>query len=246
MDSIPYSQLARIYDKVMAHVNYKMWAEYVRNLFQFADIPIQTLVDLSCGTGKHIAFMAKSKLKVAGCDLSKEMLKRAAQKSALKKVPFFVNDAVTIALKRDSFDAAVMLYDSINYIFDDKDVLHLLDEISRILKPGGIFIFDIVTKAGLKRTFDNYYESDSWNGLAYQRRSWFNSKEQTQHNEFYLLFNGNSFREEHIQFIRPGEEWKRLIKKSGMNLIQEFSNFTFLPVDQKSERIHFVCRKEIQ
>lgn len=246
MDSIPYSQLARIYDKVMAHVNYKMWAEYVRNLFQFADIPIQTIVDLSCGTGKHMSFLSRHKIKVCGCDLSLEMLKIARKKTALKNAPFFVNDAVSTAVKKDVFDAAVMLYDSINYVFEDKNVVLLLDDIARILKPGGIFVFDIVTKEGLKRTFDNYYESDSWNGLAYQRRSWFNTSRQTQHNEFHFLFNGHSFREEHIQLIRPCEEWVRFIEKSGMNLIQEFSNFTFLPADKKSERIHFVCRKELQ
>jgi ubiquinone/menaquinone biosynthesis C-methylase UbiE len=244
MKSIPYSQLARIYDKVMSHVNYKMWTSYVKNLFQFADHPVKSLVDLSCGTGKHLTFFAKSKIALAGSDKSLAMLQTAKRKPALKSLPLFTGDVSHIALKSELFDAAIMLYDSINYILQDDQMEKMFDEVSRILKPGGLFIFDVVTEQGLKHCFEDHYESNSWNGLAYQRRSWFDAVKRIQHNEFLFLYNGESHKEEHIQLIRERDEWIRLVEKSRMKLIQEFSNFTFLPADRKSERIHYICKKE--
>lgn len=244
MNSIPYSQLARIYDRVMSHVNYKMWSSYIKNLFQFSDRPVRKLVDLSCGTGKHLSFLKRSTIQVAGADKSTAMLKTAKRKQSLKGVPLIVSDANRTAFKSELFDAVIMLYDSINYLIQEQSVMSLFEEVERILKPGGIFIFDVVTKEGLQNRFEDYYESNSWNGLAYQRRCWFNAADKTQHNEFCFLFNGDSFREEHVQIIREKNEWQTLIEKSRMKLIQEFSNFTFLPADNKSERIHFVCRKE--
>ena len=224
----------------MAHVNYDMWSQYIKNLFQFADLKVRKVVDLSCGTGSHLAFIKSKKIQVVGADKSFEMLASGKRNN----LNFIVNDAKQIAFKSGSFDVALMLYDSINYLENDDNIIILLNEAERILNPGGIFIFDFVTKEGLKECFDEYYESNTWDGLAYQRRSWFNAARKTQHNEFVFLYNGKSFMEEHTQYIRENDEWSRLVKKSKMNLIEEFSNFSFLPADSKSERVHFVCRKE--
>lgn len=242
MISTQYRRLAEIYDKVMSHVNYKMWAEHVNNLFQFSDINISHILDISCGTGKHIKFLQSRKRKIIGADLSLAMLK-ASNKNVAKDAKLIANDARFIAFKKDSFDAILMLYDSVNYMLTTRDVERLLLEVYRVIKPGGLFLFDFVTQEGLKDCYDDYYESDSWDGLAYERHSWFEKQEKIQHNEFLFLFNGKSYKESHIQKIRDINEWRQLIKKSKMQLSHEFSNFSLLPPDRKSERIHFVCRK---
>jgi len=245
MNSIQYSRLATIYDKVMSHVNYKMWAEYINNLFQFSDIKVSTILDISCGTGKHIMFLNKKQRKIVGADISFPML-IAARENNHKSINLVANDAQITAFKNESFDTVLMMYDSINYMLKDKQVDRLLTEIHRVLKPGGIFIFDFVTKEGLKDCYDDYYESDSWDGLAYERHSWFSKKGKTQHNEFLFLFNGESFKESHIQQIHDINKWRDLVKKSKMQLSHEFSNFSLLPPDKYSERIHFICKKELE
>ncbi|NOG45259.1 MAG: class I SAM-dependent methyltransferase [Calditrichaeota bacterium] len=246
MFSAPYSQLAQIYDRVMVHVNYKMWASYVKNLYQFAEVKIEKVVDLSCGTGKHISFLLNDNNSFTGADLSRKMV--LAAKANLKKnnrTSFLVNDARNIALKNQSTDVLLMLYDSINYLLEDLEVESLFNEIYRVLTPGGIFIFDYVTEEGLKECFDGYYESDSWDGMAYERHSNYSQKEKLQYNRFNLLFNGQPFFEEHVQRIRPSAEWKKFIKKSKVHLCAEFSNFSNSKPNIKSQRIHFVCRKNL-
>jgi len=244
MNSIPYSKLATIYDKVMSHVNYKMWAEHINNLFQFSDLHILQVLDLACGTGKHIKFLKRKNRKIFGADFSYPMLSIAKQNNVSCK-KLITNDARKIAFKNNSFDAVLMLYDSINYMLTDNDINLLFSEVYRILNPGGVFIFDFVTVEGLKNCSDDYFESDSWDGLAYERHSWFSKKDKIQHNEFLFLFNGESYKELHIQKIRDIGRWKHLIKKTKMQLSHEFSNFSLLAPNMYSERIHFICKKEL-
>ena len=242
MNSIPYSQLAIIYDKVMFHVNYKMWTEYIFNLLRLSKINIKNVLDLSCGTGKHIQYLQKKKWHITGADLSFAML-RIAQTNLQNATGLVGNDARFCAFKNETFDVVLMLYDSINYMLTEQETLLLLSEVNRVLKRGGIFIFDFVTMRGLKDCYEDYYESNSWDGLAYERHSWFKKEHKIQHNDFLFLYNGHSFKEEHIQKIPDLNEWRNMIKKSEMQLSHEFSNFSLLPPDRKSERIHFVCRK---
>ncbi len=245
MNSTPYSQLAQIYDKVMAHVNYKMWAEYIKRLYHFTDSKIDRTVDLSCGTGKHISFLSHKRGSFIGADYSQQMIFVARSNLSQKRQTLlFVNDARYIALKTQSVNIVLMLYDSVNYLLEDSDVINLFSEVCRILAPGGIFIFDFVTESGLEECFDGYYETDSWDGIAYERQSQYSKKEKIQYNKFNFLFNGEPFFEEHIQRIRTSEEWKDFIAKSKMHLSGEFSNFSMSAPNRQSKRIHFVCKKE--
>jgi ubiquinone/menaquinone biosynthesis C-methylase UbiE len=246
MHSAPYSQFAKIYDKVMAHVNYKMWAEYIKSLFQYTDLTIERIVDLSCGTGKHIRFLQSGKVHVIGADCSKSMVTVAKSYRYLNdKIKFLVNDARKIAFKNQTTDVVLMLYDSINYLVEDEEIENLFEEVYRILKPGAIFIFDFVTEVGLEECFGEYYESDTWDGNAYERHSLYSKKEKRQYTKFNFLYNGQPFIEEHVQQIRTRSQWKGLIKKSKMHLCAEFSNFSHSLPSRKSERIHFVCQKEL-
>ncbi len=223
-----------------------MWSEYIKQLYQFTELNIKNVLDLSCGTGKHIDRLQGENIFFIGADYSGEMVKAAAinLKKSINHPCLLVNDARHVAIKNASLDVVLMLYDSINYLLDTRDVEKLFFEIGRILKPGGIFIFDFVTEAGLQECFDGYYESENWDGLAYERESRYSKKEKLQYNTFKFLFNGRPGMEEHIQKVRTAEEWKKFVQKSKMHLTAEFSNFSLSLPNPKSERIHFVCKKE--
>lgn len=241
MISAPYSKLARIYDNVMTHVNYPKWAGYVSSLLKNQNIKIDNIIDITCGTGKHLLNMHLNDMQILGSDFSLEMILEARKNLSGKKVRFITQDVRNIALKEKSVEAVIMLYDSINYLLSEWEVLQVFQEVKRILKKNGIFIFDIVTQEGLRDCFKDYFESDSWGGLAYERHSWYSFKDKIQHNEFLFLYNGKSYKEVHLQKIRTLKKWRTLIAKSNMKLSQEFSNFSKLKANEKSERVHFVC-----
>ncbi len=239
-DSAPYSMLSQIYDRVMAHVNYKAWAGYVSSLFAFYPGKVKKVADIACGTGKHMGFLKKKDLLVVGLDLSLPMLAEA-RKSGHNLLA--VSDSVALPLRAESQQAVLMLYDSINYLLEEQDIMILFSEVARVLAPRGIFIFDVVTREGVRQCFDNYYESDSWNGLAYERHGWFSQKDNLQYNDFYFLYHGESYKERHVQKIRNDAVWTELIAQSPLNMKAAFENLTHKDARKQSERIHFICAK---
>ncbi len=240
--SRPYEELAEIYDKIMHHVHYRRWAGYVERLFDYYNAPVSRLIDLSCGTGKHLRSLKAKNRSLIGVDISLPMLRVARRKRSLRRVPLVCADFGASPFKKNSFDIVLILYDSINYIIDDKDIVRVFGEVKRLLKEDGLFIFDVVTPYACEEFFLDYTERDHFNGTECLRHSWYRKDEQMQYNEFEIIADGKVYHELHKQKIRENEQWKQIIFKNNFELIEAFNNFTFIEATQYSERIHFVCR----
>lgn len=238
----PYEELAVVYDRIMSHVHYRRWAGYIERLFKYYDAPISNLIDLSCGTGKHLISLKAKNRRLYGSDLSIFMLKEAKRKRGFRKIPVVCSNFAEIPFKNKIFDIVLILYDSINYIIDDDDIPRVFGQVKYLLKKGGLFIFDVVTPFACEEFFLDYTEQESWKGISCSRHSWYRKDQQMQFNEFEISINGEIYRELHQQKIREKSEWIEIIRKNNFELIQAFNNFTFVEATLYSERIHFVCR----
>ena len=238
-----YTALASIYDHVMDHVDYQKWAEYIFDIFKFAQVKVEKILDISCGTGELLSYMNPQKYKIIASDISLDMLMILMKKKVFNKVPVFAADSVTIPLKPEGIDAALMLYDSINYHTDQKDLYLSMREISRILKPGGLFIFDTVTRWHCRTYFHNDFEEQFWEDMGYTRRSRFDSRENLQYNEFDIYISGRNYHESHVQRIYGINELHRIIDKAQLKVLAIFDEFSLNKATKRSQRIHFVCRK---
>jgi SAM-dependent methyltransferase len=238
----PYDELANIYDNVMHHVHYRRWAGYLERLFSYHNAPLVNLIDLSCGTGKHLRSLKKKGRNIYGSDLSLSMLRVAKNRYSLKKTPFICADFSAVPFKNDFFDVVLILYDSINYVIDDNLLHKLFGQVKNLLKDDGLFIFDVVTPFACEEFFLNYTEADSFKGVETNRHSWYRSDQQMQYNEFIIKRNGNVYTELHQQKIRKNSEWEEIIRKNNFELIHAFNNFTFVEATPYSERVHFVCQ----
>ena len=241
----PYQQLAILYDTVMEHVNYKQWARYVLALIDKYGAGKQTVCDLACGTGSLLPYLAGRKRRVVGCDLSLSMLRRAKEKFSGQNVPLICADFRAVPLAESVCDAAVILYDSINYLHSGEEILNLFGEAARILKPGGVLVFDAVLPYVCREVFDGYEDVRFLSSdLGYRRQSWFDRQEGVQYNRFQIYANGQVFEELHRQRIWTLSEWREIIEKNrSLNLQAIHGDFTFRNVRPKSERAHFVLRK---
>lgn len=240
----PYKFLSEIYDLVMNHVNYKQWARYIQTLLSANAKMATRIADLSCGTGSLLSNLSFTKKHFLGCDLSLDMLVQAAAKKYLAQTDLLCMDFKNIPLKTSCLDVAVALYDSVNYLMDEQQADMFFMEATRILKPGGILIFDAVTPYICKTAFRDYHESQYYDeNYSYERRSWYDATEQIQYNKFRINRNGVQVEELHQQKIRSISQWKKRALNNSLKIEAVYSNFTFLPVHRKSERAHFVCRK---
>jgi demethylmenaquinone methyltransferase/2-methoxy-6-polyprenyl-1,4-benzoquinol methylase len=110
-----------------------------------ADNPAHVM-DLCTGTGDLAVRMAKmgdGNVEVTGYDYSQPMLDLAKKKALKNKVPgieFRQGDAAAMPFSDGSFDSIGIAFAFRNLTFKNFDTPKFLDEIHRVLKPGGRFV----------------------------------------------------------------------------------------------------------
>lgn len=109
------------------------------------------VLDVACGTGRHAVLLARRGASVLGVDASPEYLRAA--RSAARDLPtarFVRGDMRRIPLVGE-FDAAINLWTSFGYFARPEDDLRVLRGVARALKPGGLFLIDVIDYGWLKR-----------------------------------------------------------------------------------------------
>ncbi|MCA9508328.1 MAG: class I SAM-dependent methyltransferase [Myxococcales bacterium] len=103
---------------------------------------IKSVLDLSCGTGLQVFFLAEHGYDVTGCDINAKMLNIAKDKVKNKKskIKFIEGDMRTS--KVGTFDAVITIFNAIGHL-TKKDFSKAIKNIGKNLKEGGLYIFDI-------------------------------------------------------------------------------------------------------
>jgi ubiquinone/menaquinone biosynthesis C-methylase UbiE len=106
-----------------------------------------SVLDVGCGTGSLLASLKRPRLKLAGADLSPEMIKEARKRLG-KTADLKVANSERLPWKAGSFDLVVTT-DSIHHWPNPK---RAFSEIKRVLKKGGhVVIADVYAPAPLRQ-----------------------------------------------------------------------------------------------
>lgn len=103
---------------------------------------VTTVLDLTCGTGSQVFWLAERGFDVVGADISEKMLAIACEKAKQKNMPlrFELGDMRTSQVGQ--FDAVLTIFNSIGHL-TKADLELTLQNIHANLNPGGLYIFDI-------------------------------------------------------------------------------------------------------
>ena len=102
---------------------------------------VQTVLDLGCGSGNDVRHFAHLGLAVVGLDYSKEALTYAAAKPSPSAYFVLADMAAGLPFPAACFDA-VMANVAI-HMFSDTLTRALVQDVKRILRPGGVFLFHV-------------------------------------------------------------------------------------------------------
>jgi ubiquinone/menaquinone biosynthesis C-methylase UbiE len=102
-------------------------------------IPQGRILVLGCGAGRTLPYLHKHNLAISAIDFSPEMILQARQKFSSVCDTIEVMDATKLTFADNSFDYVFFPFHGIDNITPDKKPV--LQEVSRVLKPSGIFIF---------------------------------------------------------------------------------------------------------
>lgn len=158
----PYSVLARFYDRLNT-ADYGKVKHLIDALFAEYGIPPRaTLLDLACGTGSLTCRYAVEGYDMIGVDLSPEMLAEAQNNAAQTGVfPLFLCQDMRKLDLYGTVDGGFCLFDSMNYLPHEQDLVTVFGRLKHFIAPGGIFVFDLNTKRKFETTYgDRTYVFD--------------------------------------------------------------------------------------
>jgi SAM-dependent methyltransferase len=110
----------------------------------------ENVLDVACGEGSFAVAMAKLGFQVTGVDQSQRMIDLAGERAAEAgaEVCFMVEDMRDLPFNEE-FDLVTCFFDSMNYLLTIRDLQDAIQGAYRVLRPGGLYIFDINTVYGL-------------------------------------------------------------------------------------------------
>jgi SAM-dependent methyltransferase len=249
-----YSALAPFYDKMMAHVEYDQWVTYIKKILaSYAPTTPPVLFEIGGGTGLLGGKLIQEGFTYAGSDLSITMCVQARKRG----VPFFAADARSLPLKKaECFDLIIFLFDGINYLQSLDEYAQTFTEVRSYLKPQGLFLFDVTTRANSLKNFNEFVDAADFGEQFFFRRSYFHGNDSMQYNDFTIFTkntNGNNaseatcvfqkFSEHHAQKVFPISSLKEAIPRGLFHIVGIWDNFSFKHATSRSERVHFLLKK---
>jgi SAM-dependent methyltransferase len=136
-----FSDYANFYDLYYTEKDYPSEVNFVLELAsRFGNKP-ETVLDMGCGTGRHMEQFVKKGLKCDGFDLSPEMLAQARQRLAGKDVTLTEGNLITFENGK-KYDLVIAMFAVMGYLTENEQLLAGLRTAFNHLNPEGIFVFD--------------------------------------------------------------------------------------------------------
>jgi ubiquinone/menaquinone biosynthesis C-methylase UbiE len=133
-----YTQSARFYDALYHFKDYAAASTQLLTLLQQHNPNAETLLDVACGTGKHLEYL-REHYQVEGLDLNPEMLEVA--RGRCPDVSFHQGNMVTFGLGR-RFDVVTCLFSAIGYVKTVDNLKRTVANMASHLRPGGIVVIE--------------------------------------------------------------------------------------------------------
>lgn len=203
---------------------------------EFFPRPPARVLDLGCGAGRTTIGLAERGYQVVGIDLSSNLLALAHRR--FEALPFHRGDASSLAYRSSSFDAALFSYNGIDCIYPVPARIRCMQEVFRVLRPGGLFLLSSHNSIGAVFSGGFFYARGYWNALknlAAQRGN-------PHLTNWYLWYP----EEEQYLYSAPPDRTREQLERAGFELraARGFRNETRpRPIFWRHQHVHFVAVK---
>ena len=214
---------------------------------------VNTVLDLTCGTGSQVFFLTKYGYKVIGSDFSPALLEIARKKALKEKLDIKFIDGDMRTLNIGQFDAVITIFNAIGHL-TKADFEKAIRNIYKNLKFGGVYIFDIFNlqamtdavvhdlRMDLKKTINNtqihniqYSIIDRINGFL------------TSYDSLTIQKNAKileKFKNEFTLQIYTAKELQNMLIKNGFEIVGQYGMDGSEFLEEKTLNILTVAKKK--
>lgn len=232
------------YPFMFSEEKFKAAVEEVDKILQLIDLKGTAILDLCCGPGRYSVELAKRGLAVTGVDRSPFLLDKAKARAKAEGVGIeWIQQDMREFVRSEAYDFVLSMFTSFGYFDNKDDDLRVLYNILSSLKPGGIFLIDVMGKERLARIFQPTTSEKLPDGsLLVQRHEIFDDWTRVR-NEWIVMKDGEvqSFKFHHT--IYSGQELRDRLEGVGFREVKLFANLDGKEYGLDAQRLIAVGKK---
>lgn len=215
--------------------------------------PEHRVLDLCCGPGRHMVFLARKARRVVGLDLSEVLLGQARRywteyfgAVAQDQGPaMLVRGTMSLLpFAEGSFDRIVNLFTSFGYFEEEAHNRAVLAEVGRLLRPGGQFVIDHINRQSLLATLRPRSERELPDGRRLiETRHWSEQTERVTKDVRCLEPGGGERRwHESVRVYTPGQ-METMLREAGLEPVGRMGDYEGAAWREDAGRMIVIARK---
>ena len=194
----------------------------------------KAVLDLACGAGRHTLSLLDRGYQTLGLDLSLTLLTQPPP------FPRVAGDIRRLPFADHSFDWVLNFFTSFGYFDDERENFEVLEELRRVLAPGGRFLIDLFNR---ERVIEGLVpnETREMDGAVAEIERWFDQSTQRVNKRIRIVSpdgRSRSFVESVRAYTEP--EVTIGLKWAGLEADEVFGDFDGGAFDSTSERLILV------
>jgi SAM-dependent methyltransferase len=199
----------------------------------------RAVLDLACGAGRHTGALRQRGFRTLGIDLSVTLLSRMRE----LQLPRVAGDMRNLPFAEASFDCVLNFFTSFGYFERERENFRVLEEIVRVLTPGGRFLIDLLNPPFVLAHLQKR-ETQETAGRRVEIERWYDAASRRINKRIRVHLPGEpprSFLESVRAYGR--DEVEIGLRWAGLEVDRQFGNFAGDPHGDDSERLILVGHK---
>ena len=214
-------------------------ADFVQRYLGTGGASPRAVLDLACGAGRHTAALRRRGYRTLGVDLSMTLLARMRARG----LPRVAGDMRRLPFMDESFNWVLNFFTSFGYFEGERENFRVLEEIVRILTPGGRFLIDLMNP---EPTIENLKPRDveALDGREAEIERWYDAASQRIQKRITVRGADEPPRTfvESVRLYQP-EEVTIGLRWAGLEVDSLFGNFHGDSYERDSERLILIGHK---